>query len=676
MPRDLIVGNGRLLVAFDASYRIADLYYPHVGLENHAGERFRFGVWADGVVSWIEDDRWQRTLTYLRETNVTDVRCGSDEMGLRIRCNDAVDSERDVFLRKIVVKNARDDARSIKLFFHHGLDLYGNSAGNTAMFDPDSHSVIHYKSKRYFLINAAVDNRTGIEEYACGRSGIGAGTWRDAEDGVLSMNAIQQGAVDSTIAIPLELDAHGSATVYLWMCAGKRYGDVRDLDRYVREETPARLLSRTGSLWYTWVNKNDEDLGDLPEEIIELYRRSLLVVQTQCDHDGGIVAATDSDIEWGHNDHYSYIWPRDAALVSDAMDRAGFHDVARRFLTFARHTISNDGYFLHKYTPDGALAPSWSPWVRNGVKQLPIQEDETALVVWLLARHYRRTRDLDFVRAAYQRLVVQPADFMVGYRDETTRLPLPSFDMWEERQGIFTFTAAAVVAGLEAAAELVALFNEQERRAAYLRAASEIRDAMVRHLWLEDENRFARGLVVDGDALKIDRTIDASVFAAFFFGAFPAGSALVDGTMHAVREKLWVQTEIGGVARYEGDNYQRPPDAEPVPGNPWLICTLWLAEHAVARATTVAELQSALDLVRWARSKARPSLVLPEQVHPTSGAALSVAPFTWSHAQVISVVRGYLEMLHILRGESGDSIARSSEKNHAPNLVDKPGPIS
>src|SRR5829696_928515 len=162
MPRDLIVGNGRLLVAFDAHYRLADLYYPHVGLENHAGERFRFGVWTDGAMAWVEDDRWKRTLTYLRETNVTDVRCRSDELGLRLRCNDAVDSERDVLIRKIVVKNLRDEARGIKLFFHHGLELYGNASGNTAMFDPDSRSVIHYKSKRYFLVNAAVDARVGI----------------------------------------------------------------------------------------------------------------------------------------------------------------------------------------------------------------------------------------------------------------------------------------------------------------------------------------------------------------------------------------------------------------------------------------------------------------------------------------------------------------------------------
>src|SRR5438045_7179596 len=146
--------------------------------------------------------------------------------------------------------------------------------------------------------------------------------------------------------------------------------------------------------------------------------------------------------------------------------------------------------------------------------------------------------------------------------------------------------------------------------------------------------------------------------------------------MRAVREKLWVQTEIGGVARYEADAYQKSADAAGVPGNPWLICTLWLAEHAIARATSVAELQSALDLVRWARSKARPSLILPEQVHPHTGAALSVAPFTWSHAQVISVVRGYLDALRFFRRAGNEITARASKENLRANAVDKPGTIS
>jgi len=147
--------------------------------------------------------------------------------------------------------------------------------------------------------------------------------------------------------------------------------------------------------------------------------------------------------------------------------------------------------------------------------------------------------------------------------------------------------------------------------------------------------------------------------------------------MRAIRETLWVQTEIGGVARYEKDCYQRNiGDDDPIPGNPWLICTLWLAEHSVARATSVAELQSALDLLRWARAKARPSLVLPEQVHPYSGAPLSVSPFSWSHAQVVSVVRGYLDRLRFLRRNGAENASRAQVKNAPGNSVDKPPSFS
>ena len=46
MPRHLTTGNGDLLINFDAQYRLRDLYYPHVGGENHlVGHFSRLGVW-------------------------------------------------------------------------------------------------------------------------------------------------------------------------------------------------------------------------------------------------------------------------------------------------------------------------------------------------------------------------------------------------------------------------------------------------------------------------------------------------------------------------------------------------------------------------------------------------------------------------------------------------------
>lgn len=665
-----------MLVAFDSDYRLADFYFPHVGMENQAASRFRFGVWADERLQWLEDAQWRKSLNYLRDTLVTDVACENDGAGLKLRFHDAVDPDANVFLRKMVVRNTRPEARQVKLFLHHDFNLYGNGIGDTAMYDPETRSVIHYKARRYLLINAAVDGEPGITEYACGRSGIGGaeGTWRDAEDGELSMTPIAQGAVDSTIAVTLKLESLGSATVLYWICAGREYDEVCALDRRVRDEGPSRALSRAGSYWYTWVNKPGDDLSELPDEIIELYRRSLLIIRTQCDNDGAVLAANDSDIQWGHNDHYSYMWARDAAFVCDAMDRAGFPEITRRFLRFAERVIRDEGYFLHKYNPDGSFAPLWHPWVRNGRPQLPIQEDETALVVWLIARHYDRTRDLELLRSIYDRLVVKPADFLARYRDPETRLPQPSFDMWEERQGIFTFTCAAVHAGLAAAADIARMFNDQERHARYSSAATEVRDAMVKYLWIEEEGRFARGFVLRDEELTLDTTVDASCFALFHLGVFPPATQFVGGTMEAIRERLWVQTETGGVARYEGDAYHRiSGESQRVPGNPWLICTLWLAEHAVARARSVAELQSALDLVRWARSKASTSLVLPEQIDPYDGQALSVAPLTWSHAQVVSVVRAYVDAMRLMRASGSENSARNQVRSGRENTVDNQG---
>ena len=173
---------------------------------------------------------------------------------------------------------------------------------------------------------------------------------------------------------------------------------------------------------------------------------------------------------------------------------------------------------------------------------------------------------------------------------------------------------------------------------------------MKKHLWIEEEGRFARGLTMNGDALELDSTVDSSAFAIFYFGVFPPSSAMVEGTMRAVREKLWVHTDTGGVARYENDAYHRIYDGEQgVTGNPWILSTLWLAEHVIAKASNAEGLQRALDLVRWARARATASLILPEQVDPHGGEPLSVAPLTWSHAQVISIVHGYLDALHRLR---------------------------
>ena len=128
------------------------------------------------------------------------------------------------------------------------------------------------------------------------------------------------------------------------------------------------------------------------------------------------------------------------------------------------------------------------------------------------------------------------------------------------------------------------------------------------------------------------------------FGAYAADDEKVVATMRAVKEQLWCKTPVGGVARYQGDyDHAVSQDKENVPGNPWFICTMWLALHTIARAKTVAELDEAVKILEWVDSRKLPSGVLAEQVNPFTNAPMSVSPLTWSHATVVDVVQSYLE---------------------------------
>ena len=641
MARDLPIGNGSLLVAFDADYRVRDLFFPHVGQENHVdGHVCRFGFFVDGRFSWVGTE-WQKTLDYEDATLVTQVRLTHEPLALAVECRDAVDFDENVMVREVRVRNLAGRARVVKAFLSHDFHVGDVATGNTAFYDPQLKAVIHYRGPRYLLANVSAAERVGVEEWATGTKEFGGreGTWRDAEDGRLEGNPIAQGSVDSTIAVTLSLEAGQERQFYYWLAAGTSYREVQVIDAVVRHEGPAALLTRTAHYWRAWLSRSTETAQALPTPLGRLYRRSLLLVRMHVDHAGGIVAATDSDVLQFGRDTYSYVWPRDGALTAAALDAAGYGELSRQFFVFCGRVISGRGYFLHKYNPDGSPGSSWHPWYADDQMQLPIQEDETALVLWALWRHFERWGDVESLKPLYRPLIVAAAEFLADYRDPQTGLPLPSYDLWEERRGVATFTAAAVVGGLEAAANFAGLFGDTGDANDFRAAAEAVRAGMARHLWVEGAGRFARSLTEAGP----DLTVDASLVGVFAFGAFAPRDPRVTATMDAVRERLWVTTPIGGCARYEADAFERTTGDSAIPGNPWIICTLWLARHALETATREEELEPARRLLDWAAARAAPSGVLPEQVDPFDGAARSVAPLTWSHAEFIWTARRFVE---------------------------------
>jgi glucoamylase len=648
MPRSLTIGNGELLANFNARYELVDLYWPYVGRENQTdGKPCRMGIFVDGSFSWVAGPGWLRTLAYEEDTLVTRVELENEGLGVRLLCSDAVDFHEPLLLRQVTVHDLSGRDREVRLFFHHDLRLFGYDLGDTVFYDPKTRCLVHYKDKRYVLIGAEGPHGFGTPRYATGKKGVNAqeGTWKDAEDGELSMNPIEQGAVDSTFGISLVLPKDGSASACAFLAFGENHPGVARLAERVRARGAGGFVARTRAYWRLWVARDKFDYAELPREIVDLFSRSLLILRTQVDNRGAIIAANDHDITTFARDTYSYLWPRDGSIVAAALDAAGHADVTARFFAFCAKVLTKGGYLLHKYNPDGSIASSWHPWVgKDGREQLPIQEDETALPLWALWERFQRRRDVEMVKPLY-RPFKRAADFLASWRDPATGLPWPSHDLWEERRGVSTFTCGAVVGGLRAARNFALAFGEEEVAERYGRAAAEVRAGMEEHLWDGRRNRFLRMLVPRADGgYDADPTVDASLYGCWRFGAFAPDDPRVEATMAAIREKLWVRTETGGVARYENDPYQARASGDPrVPGNPWPICTMWLVQHQIAKARSVQDLHEALPQIAWVARHALPSGILPEQLHPITGEPLSVSPLTWSHGEVVATVMAWLD---------------------------------
>ncbi len=183
------------------------------------------------------------------------------------------------------------------------------------------------------------------------------------------------------------------------------------------------------------------------------------------------------------------------------------------------------------------------------------------------------------------------------------------------------------MSGLRAAAKFADLFGEDDKRDEYEAAAN----AMLNRFReiMKERGLYTRGLLYRDGGLAIDDELDSSALGLAVLGAVDAGDPLMVNTVKAIEDKLWVNG-VGGLARYSGDQYQRAVNG---PGNPWLITTLWLAQwHALTGNT-----KRARELVDWAISKATPTGLLPEQVDG-EGRPISVAPLTWSHAELVRAI--------------------------------------
>ena len=644
MARPIVLSNGTLHVGINVYGMVHDFYYPYVGLENHdvAGNmRHRIGVWVDGSFSWLDDGQWQFSIDYEDRALIGNTQARNANLGITLEMQDGVDCDFNAFIRNIHVINMSDQPREVRLFLHQVFRISNSLNGDTAQYLPAEPAILHYKGHRAFVIGAANHEGTPFDQFSIGVYGIEGheGTFRDAEDGVLSGNAVEHGMVDSVLGFNLELEAHGSTRVSYWIAAGRDQREAITTHRKIRSRNVFERLRAVQLYWNHWLQPAERFIAKLEERWREPFRESLLILKAHIDSHGAVIASTDTTVRNYSRDTYAYCWPRDAAYALWPLLRLGYTEELKNFFSFCRDALQPEGYLMHKYQADGSLGSSWHPYIYAGRHTPPIQEDETAIVLFLFGQYYQVTDDFETLHRFYSSLVHPAAAFLAGSIDETTKLPHATYDIWEEKFLTSTYTTAVTYAGLLAAAKLAEAMGHDQDAVHWQAVADDMRAAAQRSLFNANKKYFYKGFVCahhenNECQFTYDETVDfSSFYGAFMFGLFDIQSDEIKASFETLQKLFHINDgSVTPMPRYEGDQYNTVDPASV--GNPWIITTLWLAQYYMETD----RLDEARAIIDWVRERMLPSGVLGEQLNPYTLKFVSVAPLAWSQAEFMNSI--------------------------------------
>lgn len=661
LARATVVGNGAVLAAGDAYGTLHELYSPFVDLRHQLLRRpARIGLWIDGRLTWLPDTFEARPVECASPPVIAHSVTSADHE-VEVWIETFVDVPLGAVVRRVQVTNLSDRHRDLRLLFHHDFAIQPGEARETAAYDAESGGLLHHSGNRSILVNLeSREHGVPLWRVASRASASAPGAEVLPANGRIESGPTAWGCVDSIAACALPLSPGASGMISVRILFGETHRQAIDRDAAFRSLGAGARAARTRSHWNLWLQAGARSGLDLPEEVAQLYERSLVALRLHQTPEGAILSGLEPDSAEPSQTESRWCRHRDAAIVADALDRAGYPGTARDYFTFAaRSARAHEG--LHAVVEgDGSPASA------------PDDPDAHAIVLWALARHFERGRDVEFVAPLLLDLVVPTADRLAGILDATIRLPA-GHDLWNERHGFHASSAAVVRGGLLAAARLASAFDEPARAIPWAHAADTIGRAMARELYHAPSGRFARAVFREGRSLRTDPTVDASLLWLGLFGDFEPEDSRIRATVDAVRSTLWVRTGVGGVARYERDPVGSVgTDLAEVPGSPSIAATLWLAQHAIRTARRSQDLDPARTVLLWCASRAEGAGYLPARLHPYRGTTTGPSPSLAAHAWLVATVLDYREKLRSLRRCERCGAPARDEREREPLMLPDP----
>ena len=321
--------------------------------------------------------------------------------------------------------------------------------------------------------------------------------------------------------------------------------------------------------------------------------RSLLDLYLSVQPDGAVVA--------GYYHGWDYAWPRDSSWVAAALAETGHGPDALRVLRFLGQQQNTDGTWAARYETNGS-----GPVVDGRQAEL----DAVGWVPWAAWSWYQTAGAGAAARAELAGLwpMVNAAAGAAERSLTPDGLPEPATDYWEHGSQVTLGTAAPLLTGLRAAADIATTLGQTSASARWATAASRLATAMQASFGCYGDNRLPR------DSAGPDAAI---TWLGPPFG--PATPALERDEQAAQRA---LTLPSGGL----------------LPGTDWPgnLTTAWTPETAFFALSDAETGQhaAAATLLDWLAAHRTALGELPEQVN-ANGRPGSVAPLAWTDAAVL-----------------------------------------
>lgn len=633
---DAIAGNSAMLMSLGQTGRLYRLWWPHIDYPQHVDE-IRTGIKLGsepGGVSWFDDTYagWHHTAGYVPHTNAYRVNSSHWDIPVTVEQTDYAVPGQALMVRGYRLTYHGNEARDLEFYHYGSFRIMDNELYATTEFRGEQDALLHYRHEYAFAVGSSE---------VCSGYQAGNGSWHGACNGYLNGNVIDMqpdGALKWTFA---GVQPGQSVEFPVYIAAGHSRGEAIEALTKAKSRTQLEWFNEMEAYWANYL-ANAKPCPGGSEEIKALYERSLLAMKLMADEaTGTIVAAPEFDEYFSRCGGYAYSWGRDAAFVTTAFNKAGLHNLTEKFYDWSITAQEPDGSWQQRHYHDGRLAPSWG-----------LQIDEGSSLIWGMWEYYMHSGEQEAFLERMWPAVEKGAAFLVRYLDPDTGLAKPSRDLWEEREAEHTYSAAAVFGGLTAAAAFARRKGAEQLATEWEIAAQGITAGIEAHCWNESKGSYYRGLKLTvsqhvyeeararGEGgfieqrdkgyqrfvLDVDSVVDISLLGLCVpFRAVSVDHPRIVQTADTI-QRLLTSPTVGGIKRYEDDNY--------IGGNPWILTTLWLSHFR----TLQGRYEDARQLLDYAVNHVTAAGLLPEQVNKDTGETAWVVPLTWSHAMFILAV--------------------------------------